>query len=102
MLTTAFNIAGNCIAKYLDDKRQLRESAARLAVENWKAVFEYAQRAERGTVMPLSVFLIHTFMTIDLASKRLPKEKLVEEMGKIDEMVAVLSQQAVKPTKDPR
>lgn len=58
-----------------EEKRQIRELAVRVALENWKATFETV-KIEGGNIAPLDTYLLHAMRLVSVldGSIRAPEQ----------------------------
>ena len=71
------------INKHYDEKKHLRETVTKNAIENWKGGFEALKTLPKGkkmTIYPLDTFLIHHAKLSEIMSK---KKFDIEELKKI-------------------
>ena len=78
ILTGGFAFWNQCLARRGDERRQIRELAVSVALENWKIYKAIAER-RGGGMQPIDVYLIHAMYLVSALDGRLKTPEQIRE-----------------------
>lgn len=90
-----FTILNLWITKRSDERRQIRELAVKVALENWKTYLDVSPKG--SAILPIDVYLIHATHLVAALDGRLAKEDDIKKHIK-DSLMA--SETAIKVVED--